>query len=405
MKILQINKYSTLKGGTETVLFNTISLLRKAGHTVMLFSSENKSDIQSDAFYYLDFPELREAGFVNKMRFFFSFFYNRKAITQLDKILDIEKPDIVHIHLFLNSFSISILPAIKRKNIPIVMTLHDYRQICPSYLLLNGRNQICERCKKGYYYHCLFFRCSKGLFFESLLLTAEMYFRRLFYPVEKYVDAFICVSSFAQSKHWEFNTELGRRSFVIPNPSHSRSYQDTSKGSYMLYYGRLSREKGLFTLLKVARLLPQIEFRIAGRGLLELSGSLPSNVTFLGFKKGIDLESLILNSSFVIVPSEWYETFGLVVTESFSLSKPVIGANIGTIPELISHGKNGYLSESGNVKDLVDVISYANDMSKDDYSQMCKNANNSLERFSEHNYVTQLVNLYELCQNNNSREI
>lgn len=100
MKILQINKYSTLKGGTETVLFNTISLLRKAGHTVMLFSSENKSDIQSDAFYYLDFPELREAGFVNKMRFFFSFFYNRKAITQLDKILDIEKPDIVHIHLF-----------------------------------------------------------------------------------------------------------------------------------------------------------------------------------------------------------------------------------------------------------------------------------------------------------------
>ena len=380
MKILQINKYSTLKGGTETVLFNTISLLRKAGHTVMLFSSENKSDIQSDAFYYLDFPELREAGFVNKMRFFFSFFYNRKAITQLDKILDIEKPDIVHIHLFLNSFSISILPAIKRKNIPIVMTLHDYRQICPSYLLLNGRNQICERCKKGYYYHCLFFRCSKGLFFFFFFLTAEMYFRRLFYPVEKYVDAFICVSSFAQSKHWEFNTELGRRSFVIPNPSHSRAYQDTSKGNYMLYYGRLSREKGLFTLLKVARLLPQIEFRIAGRGLLELSGSLPSNVTFLGFKKGIDLES-------------------------FSLSKPVIGANIGTIPELISHGKNGYLFESGNVKDLVDVISYANDMSKDDYSQMCKNANNSLERFSEHNYVTQLVNLYELCQNNNSREI
>lgn len=124
------------------------------------------------------------------------------------------------------------------------MTLHDYRQICPSYLLLNGRNQICEKCKNGNYFYCLYLRCSKGLFLESLLLTIEMYFRRLLYPVERYVDAFVCVSSFALNKHREFNVKIGNKSLVIPNPAQSNLDKNTSKGKYMLYYGRLSREKG-----------------------------------------------------------------------------------------------------------------------------------------------------------------
>lgn len=388
-----------LKGGTETVLFKTISLLRRTGCRVVLFSSEKKSDVQTDAFYNLKFPELRELGLINKACFFFSFFYNRKAAKQLDEILDIEKPDIIHIHLFLNSFSVSILPIIKRRNIPIVMTLHDYRQICPSYLFLNGKNKICEKCKGKRYYNCFFSRCSKGLFLESFLLMLEMYFRRLFYPVEKYVDAFICVSSFMQNKHKEFNTKLGKKTFLIPNSAQLRPYQYTSKGDYILYYGRLSREKGLLTLLEAARLLPQIEFRIAGKGTLELNENLPSNIILLGFKEGIELYNLIINSSFIVVPSEWYETFGLVVTESFSLSKPVIGADIGALPELISHGKNGYLFKSGNTKSLVDVISYANYISEDDYTKMCKNANYSLRPFSERDYVVKIMDVYKFCIN------
>lgn len=402
MKILQINKYSTLKGGTEKVLFNTISLLREAGHEVVLLSSEKESGIQSDSFYTLDFPELREVGLIKKMRYFLSFFYNKKAAKQLAEIIDLERPDIVHIHLFLNSFSISILPVIKRKKVPVVMTLHDYRQICPSYLLLNGKNRICEKCKGGKYYYCMLLRCSKGLIVESFLLMAEMYFRRLLFPVEKYVNTFICVSSFAQNKYKEFNPKIGSKSVVISNPAKMYPYQVTPKGEYMLYFGRISREKGIFTLIEAARHLPQIKFKIVGKGSLELNESLPANVTYLGYKEGNELQNLIVNSSYVIIPSEWYETFGLVVTESFSLSKPVIGAEIGTIPELISHGLNGYLFESGNVNSLTNTILYANNTSKNDYLQMCKRANSSLNRFSEQGYVNHLVNLYDKCRMKNN---
>lgn len=391
MKILQINKYPSLKGGTETVLFDTIRLLKAEGHDVVLLSTDEGA-ISYTPTYTIAYPH-RNTSLVSKIYNLPSFLYNRSAAKKLESIIEKEKPDIAHIHLYQNSFSNSILPVLKKHNIPVVMTLHEYRQICPSYLLLDKNRQICEKCINGCYLHCAVTRCAKGSFFESTLLTLEMYYRRMFYKTEKYVDRFICVSNFVYHKHKAFNKAIADKSIVIYNPVKASSLDSVKRGDYLLYFGRLSREKGIETLLSAMRYLPDIKLKIAGVGDLRLS-DIPANVEYLGFKNRDELDSIIHDASFVIVPSEWYETFGLSCVESLVLQTPVIASDIGAIPELVQHKKNGFLFEAGNVNDLVKTIAEAMLLSDTQYSTMAENGYQSIGKFSEDRYIKALLSVY-----------
>lgn len=392
MKVLQINKYPSLKGGTETVLFDTIRLLKEHGHEVVLLSTD-EGEVTYTPTYTISYPD-SNASLKKRVGNLPSFFYNRCAVKTLEAVIEKERPDIAHIHLYHNSFSSSILPVLKRHNIAVVMTLHEYRQICPSYLLLDKNQHICEKCIDGNYFHCMFTQCAKGSFIESTLLTMEMFYRRMFYKTEKYVNKFICPSDFVYRKHLSFNKQIADKSVVIYNPVRVNSLENINKGDYLLYFGRLSREKGIHTLLSAMKQLPNIKLKIVGAGDFPLN-NIPSNVELLGFKRKEELEPIIRHALYTIVPSEWYETFGLSCTESLLLGTPVIASNIGAIPEIVEHRKNGFLFETGNVKSLEGTISEALLLSDEEYIHMGETGQQSLSKFSEDKYIKKMLSIYE----------
>lgn len=391
LKILQINKYPSLKGGTETVLFDTIRLLKAEGHDVILLSTD-EGEITYTPTFAMPYPS-RHTSLIGKLYNLPAFFYNRSAVKILESIIEKEKPDIAHIHLYHNSFSSSILPTLKKHRVPIVMTLHEYRQICPSYLLLDRNQRICEKCINGNYLNCMLTRCSKGSFLESSFLTMEMYFRRIFCKTENYVNRFICVSNFVYEKHQAFNKAIADKSTVIYNPVKLHFPQEIKKGDYLLYFGRLSSEKGIHTLLSAMKQLPDVKLKIAGTGDLSLS-EIPPNVELLGFKSREELVLIIYNACYTIVPSEWNETFGLACTESMAQGTPVIASDIGAIPEIVQHGENGFLFESGNAHHLQKIISDAMLLSEEDYAKIAEKGYRNLSKFSDDKYIEKLLSLY-----------
>ena len=410
MKVLLINNFFYRKGGSEAVFFNTADLLREAGHKVIYFSYK---DVES-------FPCEQEQFFVDhggKLKQMQSYFYNREAAKKLDALIRKEMPDIAHVHLFWGGISPSIFKVLRKYHVPLVHTAHDYRMVCPAYTFKDGKGHMCERCRRWNYYKCALNCCSKGSFAESTLMTIEMYTRQIFHNPIKNINGFIFVSLFSEEKHIEHHREFkDAKHIVLYNYTKPKLRTDfSSKGDYFLYYGRLSFEKGIPTLLKVFAHNPKLKLKVVGTGPLEELlraeydkeitapvGALEQlkkcyeNIQFLGYHSGETLAELVRNAKFVCVPSEWYENNPMTIVESYSLGTPVIGARIGGIPEIINEGKTGYLFESGDVDDLERVVLEANNVSEDDYLLMCDKAYNFYEKnFSAESHYKKLIEFYE----------
>lgn len=396
MRILQINKYPSVKGGSEVVLFETIELLKKEGHHVALFSTD-EGNIIYEPTYTIAYPK-HNSSLLHKATNLRSFFWNKKAACTLEQIILTEKPDIAHIHLYLNGLSQSILPTLKKYNIPVVMTLHDYRQICPSYLLLDRHQNLCQKCITGNYFNCALSRCSKGSLSQSILLTLEMYLRRTFFRTEKFVDQFVCVSNFQIQKYKEFNSSIASKSKVLHNPIEQPAKRSVCRGEYLIYFGRLSKEKGLDTLLSVMSHFPNIKLKIVGEGN-DIPDKQLANVEFMGFRNKIELSELVRKAMFTIMPSESYETFGMACAESLALGTPVIVSNIGALPEIVEDTKNGFLFEVKNVLSLKQVIKQALAISDDQYHSMVTEGYRTIEKFSANSYICQLTDIYKSLLN------
>jgi glycosyltransferase involved in cell wall biosynthesis len=397
MKVLQINKYFYRKGGADTVFFNTIRLLEEHGHSVVPFSLRNEKNLGSDyEAYFVPYPELGESSLDEKIRHAASFLYNRRAAVLLERLLDAERPDIAHIHLMFNSLSVSILPVLRKRGIPVVMTVHDYRLVCPSYLFTDGRGRVCERCKTSRYYNCILNRCSKGSLFNSFMLASDSYFRRYAIKPVDYVDRFIFVSRFAMEKHIEFSARYADKSEVLSNFTPLLPGEIVSKGDYCLYIGRISEEKGIPTLVEAVR-DSGIQIKIAGTGpLLEsLRRQSPPNVEFTGYKSGDELYDYIRRARFVVVPSEWYENNPMSIIESMTLGTPVIGSRAGGISELVEDGVSGYLFEAGSSRGLRRTLDKALAMPAAGYDAMCRAAQTFARgNFGEEAYYRKLIPLY-----------
>lgn len=397
MKVLQIDKYFFMKGGAETVFFNTMNLLRQKGHEVVPFSLKSKKNFPSEyEDYFVDYPELSESSLLTKIKHIPNFIYNKKAASQLDKLLTKEKPDIAHIHLMFNSMSVSILPVLKRHHIPVVMTVHDYRLVCPAYTLKDGKGAFCERCKSGNYYKCITNKCSNNNLPNSVLLSLDSYFRSMFHQPVKLIDKFIFVSKFSQNKHIEIEPAYKLKSTYLYNFTQMKSI-NKKRGDYFLYFGRISKEKGIQTLVNAAKQLPNIKLKVLGTGplLKELKKDLPQNIEFLGFKQGEELIDYIKNAMYVIVPSECYENNPMAIVESTTLGTPIIGSNIGGIPELIDDTHNGFLFKTGSVVNLQEVLSKACNVSDEQYKEISRAASEfAYENFSEESHYQRLMAIY-----------
>ncbi len=404
MKILQINNYHYLKGGSERVYFETSRLLEDRGHKVIHFSVNDNKAIESPYEKYFIEPVhyFAYGHLLNKIKSVISFLYSREAKRKLELLLQREKPDVAHLHIFYGRLTSAILPVLKEYNVPIVMTVHEYRMLCPVYLLVDNKGDICECCASGGYTNCVLKRCNKGRLSYSIVSALECYIRDLFFSYVKYVDRFIMVSAFIRDKHIEYISQLQNKTCHIYNfislESISRAHNHRP---YYLYAGRLSREKGMLTLLNAWRDFPSLKLKIAGDGPLDdvisrfLQENNMHNVEQLGHLSGQALFNVMKHSKFLIVPSEWYENNPMSILEAFAIGLPVIGSNMGGIPELIKEGINGFLFEATNEEAMTSVIKLAEGLTNDAYWKMSEMARTyAEENFSRDTHYEKLMGVY-----------
>jgi glycosyltransferase involved in cell wall biosynthesis len=411
MRILQINNCHYRRGGADVVYLNTGEILEKYGHQVSYLSIDDENNIMSDYNKYFIKKKVQiKDNLIIKFFNFKNYFYNKQAAKNIEKLILTEKPEIAHIHLYLGGLTSSILPKLKKHRVPIVYTAHDYRMVCPSYTFLSGNSKICEDCKGRKFYNCTLNRCSKNNLIQSFIMTLEMYYRNLFFNPANYIRGFIFVSQFAKDKHYKYFEKIRDiDNIVLYNSSKiKKNICETVNEKYFLFYGRLSYEKGLKTLVTAFSKLSNIKLKIVGTGpLLEfISDYIESNniknIDSIGFLSGDELVNMVKNAYFVIVPSEWYENNPMTIVESYSYGTPVIGANIGGIPEIIQNDKTGYTFKSRDIDDLILKIKLANSLSKENYLTFCNNAYKFSENnFDEDSYYIKLMNFYnEIIKSN-----
>lgn len=363
MKILSVNKFYWRKGGSETVFFNEGEMLEAGGHQVIPFSMDSeKNEPTPYAKYFVDEVDYEKDGLANRLVSASKIIYSFNANTKMEKLLQDHSPDLAHFHIFQHQISPSVFSPIKKRNIPIILTLHDLKPICPSYKnYVNGR--VCEACKGGKFYNCFKNKCSKGSTLGSLVNMVEMYFH---YAMGYYqsVDRYIAVSRFYKQKMMEAGFPDQQIDY-LPNYIDATVFDpQTEDRGHILYFGRLSEEKGVSTFLDAAMLNQEIPHLIVGTGPLEetlkkkaIDNGL-ENVHFLGFKQGDELKTLLSESTCVVVPSEWYENCPMTILEAFAAGRPVIGSDIGGIPELIKKDMDGLIFQPGNALELAGKIQW-----------------------------------------------
>lgn len=407
MKILQINNYHYLKGGSERVYFETSRLLEENGHKVIHFSVNDKEALESPCKgYFIEPSNYFGRNFIQN-NFIYKFIYSKEARYKLEDLIKREKPDIAHLHIFYGRLTSSILPVLKRYNVPVVMTIHEYKMLCPMYTFLNDEGKICEKCATGNYYHCVVRKCNRSNVTYSSISALECYIRDKYFPYERYIDKFIMVSKFLMDKHLQYKPQLRDKTVQIYNFVNMEKYTSMHlQGDYYLYFGRLSREKGILTLLEAWKHFPGIRLKIVGNGSLknEIIKYIQENninAELVGYLTGQELFEVIRDSKYVIIPSEWYETFGLNIVEGFACGRPVLASKIGAIPELVQDKMNGFLFESKNINSLIETVKLAETISEDEYKELSYAARGYAETyFDKEIYYKKLTEVYNEITSN-----
>ncbi len=402
MKILMVNKFHYIKGGSETYYFALKRLLEEQGHVVVDFSMNDDKNVESPySDYFVDHVDYEKSngGILAKVRMAINIIYSFEAKKKFEALVRKEMPDIIHLHIFQHQLSPSILDVAKKYHIPTVYTAHDLKMICLNYKMMH-HGHVCEACKGGHYYHCAKNRCVKGSFLKSCVNVAEGYLHKWKKSYD-IIDTIITPSAFYKKKFEEFGI-AAERVVHIPNFLY-RDKPQVKKSvdckNYYLYFGRLSEEKGILTLIKALE-GSDILLYIVGTGPLKdkieryVTDRKLGNIKLFGFKKDQELVDLVGNAKAVILPSEWYENGPYSAIEALQLGRPIIGADIGGIPELVKG--NGFLYQSGNVDELRDKIDLIEKMNEDQY---CEFENNSCQLFEEEyvwrSHLKKLSEVYE----------
>lgn len=394
MKILQVNKFLYPKGGADKYCLMLINELSKK-HEVSAFGMSDKKNIVSvNQEYFSENLDYHQKG--NSFKKAVRLIWNREAAQKFAKLLDKVKPDIIHAHNIYHQLSPSILKEARKRNIPVVMTLHDYKLICPNYLLFcKGRH--CQKCLKGNYLHCLLNNCY-GSFFRSALATTEsIIHNKILKSYQKGVKLFIAPSAYLKKLMLKAGFE-NDKIIVLNNPA--PEVEDSPDGNRLLYLGRLSKEKGVDLLLKSLKDTNE-SLDIVGSGPLEdelkrltKKLDLEGRVIFHGHLDGEALLEMKRGAKAVIVPSLWAENMSLVLLESLALSKTIIASTMGGNPELIEHNQTGFLFLSNNQSDLTDKINRLNSLSPDEKDKMKANIREKVKLLSLRKHLDSLENIY-----------
>ncbi|MCH5187304.1 MAG: glycosyltransferase [Oscillospiraceae bacterium] len=391
MRVLFINKFLYPNGGSETYIFKLGDHLKSLGHEVQYFGMEHEGRCVGNAVdAYTSDMDFHGGSKLSKLLYPVKTIYSSEARKKLRLVLDDFKPQVIHI----NNFNYQLTPSIilelnKWRNegnkCRIVFTAHDYQLVCPNHMLNNpGTGENCEKCLGGHFFNCTRGRCIHGSAAKSAVGTMEATFWRI-NGVYKHIDAMICCSEFLKTK-LDTDPLFAKKTVAMHNFVDRVEFKATEKKDYVLYFGRFSTEKGIGTLIRVCKELAEVQFIFAGTGPLENEINNIPNIKNVGFLSGDALEKLIREARFSVYPSEWYENCPFSVMESQMYGTPVLGADIGGIPELIEVGKTGELFESGNADELKAKLRklWLDRELTDSYAKNCKDISfDDIEEYTE----------------------
>ncbi len=378
--ILNVGQNYHVRGGSDTYLLALAELLASRGHRVVPFAARSARNLPTPwAEYFPAGADLEHPGVVDLLRYVWS----PGAARALGRLLDRVPVDLAHLHIYYGKLTAAILGPLKQRGIPVVQTLHEYKLICPVYTLVSG-GKICEACHGHQFWRALPRRCNRGNLARTTLSVVESAVSRLGGAWES-IDHFIAVSEFQRGKMVEYGLEP-RRITTVPNFIDTRGYAVADgPGEYAVYLGRLERIKGLETLLAAAERLPDLPLVIVGdgplRATLEARLRAPGlgHVRLAGFVAGEELRALVRSSLCVVLPSEWYETFGLVLLEAFASGRPVVASRIGGIPEVVRDGHDGLLFPPGSVDELTRALAWMA-AHRDDAAEMGRRGRRKVEQ-------------------------
>ena len=366
MRILYCNKYDYPFSGTETYLFDLIHQMDTRGHETALFSMDHgRTPAFAGRSYripHIDFKD-PNAGIFKKIKMAAHALYSPSARRAMRKCLTDFSPDIAHVRGIYHHLSPSILWELKSQGIPVMYHLNDFKILCPTYnFVADGRP--CELCSHGAFRHAVTKGCYSGSRSSAVVLAAEGYLHKWLRTYEQCVDMFLAPSEFVRDK-LSASGFPAHRIEVLP---HFQALPDETQLStdegYLLYFGRLSPEKGVYDLLRAMVRLPHTPLIIAGDGpertrLEALAKELNlSQVLFAGMVHGEKLQKLIAGCSFSVFPSHAYETLGKSILESFAWGRPVIASDLGSRRELVQHGVTGLLYSEGDREQLAHSIGF-----------------------------------------------
>ncbi len=418
MRIILVNKFHYLKGGAETYYLTLGERLKAMGHEVAYFSMRHPDNLPCAQERY--FVTRREYNDVQNplraARDGFALVYSIEAKRSFETLCEDFRPDVVHLNNVHRQITLSILdaPYLSEHQVPVVYTAHDYVTVCPSYLMLDGDGRVCDEClQDGRYRHCITRRCVKGSRAKSALAALEASFNRAHRSNDR-IDVAIAPSKFMAGKLVEGGwptVKVRHMQNFVSDDVFARAGEGSADATdwdspYVLFFGRLSKEKGVDVLLDAFdRVLPDLPERarlvIAGDGpereALEERAVGNGRVEFAGYKTGRELRDLVAGAVVACCPSTWYENMPYSVVESLAEGTPVIGSRIGGIPEAVIEDMTGWLAEPGDARSLASVLTLAMGTARnhDEYARLQRSCRDYvLSHCDQGRYAEDLINLY-----------
>ena len=398
MKILLVNKFHWNKGGSEKYYFELGQLLKEHGNEVAYFSMNNEKNIKTgDKEYFVDEIDLNTGSKLKALDVIYSKANYKKMIEAIDDF----KPDVIHVNNFQRQLSASIIKAANYKKVPVVFTAHDVQAICPGITMMDNNKNVCELCMKGKYINCIKKSCNKGSKAKSLIGALEGYYYRIKKMYNEKISYIITPSEFYRTKFIEDGTDPKHieaiHNFIIANDYNV----ETEVGDYALYFGRLSKEKGINNLIEAFSKCDKGNLFIAGEGPEKdnieqfiKDNKLTKRVKLLGFLNKEQMTEQVRKARFIVVPSIWYENCPYSVMETLAIGKPVIGANIAGIPELVINNENGFTYKYDDVNELAEKM---NKLFEDEklVKKFSRNAKELSKQYDKEVYYKKLERIYK----------
>ncbi len=398
-RLLSLNSYHYRRGGADVVYLEHDKLLRARDWEGAFFAMHHPQNQRTDwdRFFVDELQFGHEYSVIDKMKMATKVIYSVEARRKLSSLLDVFTPDVAHAHNLYHHISPSVLPLLKERGIPTVLTAHDLKLVCPSHDMLAG-GAICERCKGGRFQNTVIQRCVKGSLAVSGLVALESAIHHYGGIYRKNLDRVLVPSQFYLEKfvEWGWPREHLR---LVPNFVDPAAFEPRYEpGGYFLFFGRITATKGVATLLGAAA-KAGVKLVVVGTGDLDdevrRAAAERPEVQFLGRKTGAELFQIVQGARAVVLPSEWYENAPMSLLEAFALGKPAIGADIGGIPEMILPHQTGWLFPSGDQNALAGILASVAGMDDAEIALLGRGARLLVEeRFSPAQYVRNVARVY-----------